>query len=245
MQLHVRSWTEVTIASLATCAISITATFVLVLGFFQGEDLNAALSFGPLIAFIITFPASFFIWAQVRRNSLLSDELRRLVNRDKLTDMATRDYFFTRMNSNPQAYGVSLMVDIDFFKAVNDTYGHFAGDAVIARVAGVLFRNTRETDIVCRFGGEEFVVFLHNHDMADGFQTAERMRRAIASEVISFDGVDMQVTVSIGGSLKDRLRDINKAIKEADAALYRAKEAGRNRTVFAPETIDVSAKVGA
>lgn len=127
------------------------------------------------------------------------------------------------------------MIDIDFFKQVNDDYGHLAGDAVISRVATILRRNTRAEDIVCRFGGEEFVVFLSEKDSVDGFEVAERMRRSIAEDIVEFDGQDLKVTVSIGGSLKERLADVTLAIQQADEALYRAKSGGRNRTIFADD----------
>lgn len=181
---------------------------------------------------IIALPVSYFIWWQVRKNALLNSKLQSLLNRDRLTDAATRDFFFARMEENPAAYGVSLMVDIDEFKDVNDTHGHLAGDAVISRVAGILRHNIRADDIVCRFGGEEFVIFLSRKDRSGGIEVAERMRKMIAADVLKFGGKDVRVTVSIGGSLKERLVDVNLAIKQADEALYRAKSGGRNMTVF-------------
>ena len=178
-------------------------------------------------------PFALFIGVKLRENTRLSDELVRLVNRDRLTDVATRDFFFRRMESDPEAYGVSLMVDIDHFKQVNDTHGHYAGDAVIKQVSQILKRETRTQDIVCRFGGEEFVVFLHEVSADQGLVVAERMRTAVAAEALP--GAEgrpaLSVTVSIGGSLKERLEDINLSIQQADAALYRAKSNGRNRTV--------------
>jgi diguanylate cyclase (GGDEF)-like protein len=170
----------------------------------------------------------------MRKNYLLSEELQRLVNRDRLTDVATRDYFFAQLNANPMAYGVSLMVDIDHFKSVNDTYGHFAGDMVIQQVAEILRETIKDLDIVCRFGGEEFVLFLHDHDAKDGFTMAERLREKVAKTKMTYEGEAINVTVSIGGSMKNRIATITAAIKEADEALYCAKQGGRNQTVFAP-----------
>jgi len=126
------------------------------------------------------------------------------------------------------------MIDIDHFKAVNDTYGHFAGDDVIASVAEVLKVQTRPGDLVCRFGGEEFVIFLKQADLDLGGVIAERLRKAIATSVVESCGVQIKVTVSIGGSLKDAAEEIDAAIKRADAALYEAKALGRNRTVMSP-----------
>jgi diguanylate cyclase (GGDEF)-like protein len=229
------NWRGVWLAAGLTTLACMAVSEMLVRLMYQGPDLWAALVITPFITFVTAFPVSFFIWLQLRRNIRLSIELQRLVNRDRLTDVATRDFFFARMRGNPQAYGISLMVDIDFFKTVNDTFGHMAGDVVIARVAEILRQNTRTNDIVCRFGGEEFVIFLHEEDSDGGFEVAERMRRTIADDVMNVEGHMLRVTVSIGGSLKERLNDVDIAIKQADHALYRAKSAGRNRTVFAQE----------
>lgn len=185
-----------------------------------------------VIVIIVTMPICLFVGAKMYENSQLSTQLQNLVDRDILTDVATRNYFFSQMKAQPGAYGVSLMVDIDEFKRVNDTYGHFAGDAVIQSVASVLRDHTRSHDIVCRFGGEEFIVFLFDYTFVDGYLVAERLRQTIADILVPFEGRDIAVTVSIGGSLKEKIEDVTVAIKEADAALYRAKMLGRNQTVF-------------
>lgn len=184
-----------------------------------------------IIVPIITVPICLYVGSKILENKLLSNELERLVNRDRLTNVATRDFFFTRMGDLPDAYGVSLMVDIDHFKAVNDTYGHYTGDAVIQHVSKILIEQSRTNDIVCRFGGEEFVVFLYQAGREQGLQIAERIRATVQNSSVSSAEHTVRVTVSIGGSLKDRLEDINVSIKLADEALYRAKNTGRNRAV--------------
>ena len=233
IMLRLRTWVSVwiftvtmTIGTVLACAILVDVVYP--------EHLRALM--GPravIITTFITVPFAFFVGMKLRENTRLSDELVRLVNRDRLTDVATRDFFFRRMENDPNAYGVSLMVDIDHFKKVNDTYGHYAGDAVIKHVSQVLRAEVRAQDIVCRFGGEEFVVFLHEVSADQGLVVAERMRTAVAAAAASTgeSGQEVSVTVSIGGSLKDRLADINVSIQQADAALYRAKSGGRNRTV--------------
>ncbi len=126
------------------------------------------------------------------------------------------------------------MIYIDYFKMMNDTFGHLAGDAAISRVAAILYESLRAHDIVCRFGGEEFMIFLGEQGQTDGFAAVERMRRAIAENMLDFEGHDIRVTVSIGGSMKDRLEDISLAIRQADDALYRAKASGRTRRSLQP-----------
>ncbi|WP_373635586.1 GGDEF domain-containing protein [Yoonia sp. SS1-5] len=213
--------------------ISLICAEILNVLLFPPELLRTTMTGTLVIVVVVTMPICLFVGSKMYENAKLGAQLQQLLNRDRLTDVATRDYFFSRMEAEPNAYGVSLMVDIDWFKAVNDRYGHLAGDAVIQAVAAALRKHTRAQDIVCRFGGEEFVVFLFDHTIRDGYDVAERLRLAIEEALISAEGHDISVTVSIGGSLKERVAAISTAIKEADEALYRAKSLGRNRTVFA------------
>ena len=197
------------------------------------------------LTYLIATPATYFMANQIQKNNELTDELQRLVDRDRLTDVSTRDYFFNRMAQAPESFGISLMVDIDLFKGINDNYGHLAGDQVIREVAKLLKENIREGDIVARFGGEEFIVFLDSKNMDSGFKIAERMRKAIADKTFEFNDTELKVTVSIGGSLKDTLCDLEKSIQEADDALYEAKRSGRNRTVFADKVGNLKEKFSA
>lgn len=188
---------------------------------------------GPavMVTAILAFPLSIFPLQQLRKNHLLSSELQRLVNRDRLTDVATRDFFFERLEMDPTAYGVSLMIDIDHFKLVNDTHGHLAGDNVIHAVAQIMRAEIRDTDVVCRFGGEEFVVFLHSATPQEGWQIAERIRASTEAATTPTASGEIKVTVSVGGSMKDRIEHIDAAIKRADDCLYRAKAGGRNQII--------------
>ncbi len=231
MGFHIKTKKGVWTVSALISLLALGMIIVLIKLVYPPELQATVMARAPLNTVIICM--SICVWAlgQVHKNYLLTMELQRLVNRDRLTDVATRDFFFDRMEGNPDAYGVSLMVDIDHFKMVNDTYGHYVGDAVIKHVSSILRAHCREQDIVCRFGGEEFVVFLHEADEDQGLIVAERMRTNVAASPAVAGEVQVSVTVSIGGSLKDRVEDINISIQQADAALYRAKEAGRNRTV--------------
>lgn len=180
---------------------------------------------------IVSFPLALFFMYQMLKNQRLSEELQGLLNRDRLTDAATRDFFFARLLEFPDAYGASLMFDIDHFKQVNDSYGHLAGDEVIRAVAEVMREQTRAEDIVCRFGGEEFVVFLHSATPQEAWTIAERIRTTIEATKTATTAGDVRVTLSVGGSLKSKLDHVDDAIKRADACLYRAKNGGRNQTV--------------
>ncbi len=215
-----------------TTLVSLVLSEALNVLIFPHDILATTMKGTAIIVVLVTIPITLWVGGKIRENALLSAELQRLVDRDRLTDVATRDYFFGRMAERPDVAGVSLMVDIDRFKAINDTHGHFAGDAVIKTVASVLRDMVRSEDIVCRFGGEEFVIFLFDYRAADGAAAAEQIRKRIADTIIGIEDADLSVTVSIGGSLKQHAEDINRAIQEADEALYRAKMLGRNRTVF-------------
>jgi two-component system cell cycle response regulator len=127
-----------------------------------------------------------------------------------------------------------LVLDIDFFKAINDGHGHDAGDDVLREFAVRVRKAIRGIDLACRYGGEEFVIVMPETDMAVASMVAERLRRRIAGEPfpIGQDGQGIEVTISIGiaqlGSPEDNAAAI---LKRADQALYRAKRDGRNRVV--------------
>jgi len=127
-----------------------------------------------------------------------------------------------------------LVLDIDFFKSINDNYGHDAGDDVLREFALRLRKSIRGIDLACRYGGEEFVVVMPETDMAVAAKVAERLRRRIACEqfLILNAGRSVEVTISIGISALAGVDDTPaKLLKRADEALYRAKRSGRNRVV--------------
>jgi len=122
------------------------------------------------------------------------------------------------------------LVDLDHFKAVNDTHGHQAGDLVLQSVAGILQSHVRPFDKVYRYGGEEFLICLPNADMKQCARVLERLRRVIeASPVTLNDGTILPVTASIGAAPMTKTRTIEQIIEKADQALYAAKEGGRNK----------------
>jgi two-component system cell cycle response regulator len=126
------------------------------------------------------------------------------------------------------------MLDVDHFKAVNDTYGHLTGDAVLKEVTQRVVKAVRAYDSVGRFGGEEFVAVLPGCDREQIDHGAERVRSAVDSGFILFDESRVSVTVSIGAAVASpgTISDIE-MLAAADSALYKAKRIGRNRTVLA------------
>ncbi|MEQ8334297.1 diguanylate cyclase [Nisaea sp.] len=157
----------------------------------------------------------------------VTDPLTGLYNRIKLDEEIGRE--IDRALRYGNAFGV-IMMDIDHFKQVNDMFGHQTGDRVLEEVARVLTETSRPTDIVGRWGGEEFLVVCPETDMPGLTAKAERFRRAL--EAYTFPGVG-QKTSSFGIAAYQPGQDAKDLLSRADAALYRAKESGRNRVVQA------------
>jgi diguanylate cyclase (GGDEF)-like protein len=175
-------------------------------------------------------------------------ELQELAYYDPLTGLPNRRFFFEHASiifEEVKRYEkpLSLLImDIDHFKKINDTYGHDVGDVVLKTFADVLRGIVRKSDICARFGGEEFVVLLPNTNLEGARVLAERIRTTVAKNTVEHGSIVIVFTVSIGISqYRKGMQSIDELIKEADSALYRAKEGGRNRVeVFIPdETAEV------
>jgi diguanylate cyclase (GGDEF)-like protein len=157
---------------------------------------------------------------------------------DALTGLPNRRYFdefcglLARRRRADDAVGV-LMIDIDRFKTLNDTYGHATGDEVLRAVAGAIVAAVREDDVPARFGGEEFVVLLRNPGIDVAFEVGERVRAAVSQLDLARHGVP-GVSVSVGVAVSAHAdQPIDELVGLADEALYRAKRAGRNRVIAA------------
>ncbi len=157
---------------------------------------------------------------------------------DKLTQLANRRAFedeFQRRSAEFRRHGsrfLLMILDIDRFKQLNDTFGHHAGDAVLSQIATVLQKTVRDTDLAARFGGEEFVLILPAGEMSHVTDCMERIRRAVEGTEFHFDDRTIRVTVSCGSAEPQERETSESLLKRADAALYAAKEAGRNRCFF-------------
>ena len=159
---------------------------------------------------------------------------------DELTGLYNRRYFdrhLSLMLDKAQEQGrdmAVMLIDMDFFKAVNDTHGHDIGDAVLKEFALRLRRNVRGVDLACRYGGEEFVVLMPDTDYGQAQGVAERVRSAVAERQFDVGALrPLGVTVSVGVTLNESEIDTPEImLKRADVALYRAKREGRNRVVF-------------
>ncbi len=174
----------------------------------------------------------------VIESKLLMEKLRQKSLHDGLTGLYNRKFLeefidqVTHQSERKETkYGV-LMIDIDFFKKVNDTYGHDVGDKFIKLLADTVKSIVRESDIVARYGGEEFVVLLHESTLEGAQKVAEKIRVAFAEKSIYVNGEHVKKSISIGVAIyPSEANTIREAIKFADVALYRAKETGRNRVI--------------
>ena len=157
----------------------------------------------------------------------LTDPLTALPNRRKGLDFLASEALLSQSTGTPLA---CLMIDIDHFKPINDTYGHAAGDTILCHLAKILKRTSRAEDLVFRYGGEEFVAVLTHTSLHNALRIAERMRAHVEKTSFRWEKRHIPVTVSIGvASGSGRQMDASALIEAADAALYRAKQAGRNR----------------
>lgn len=160
------------------------------------------------------------------------DKLTELKNRMGFYSDYNRDYLRLLTDSEKPRRISMFICDIDFFKKVNDTYGHNAGDAVLRHVAGIFRTNSRICDGVYRWGGEEFIVILPDTDMQGAADFAERLRTLVMASVCHFDDLDIKVTMSFGVTEIDPSKSIESNIEDADAKLYKAKESGRNIVII-------------
>ena len=127
------------------------------------------------------------------------------------------------------------MLDLDYFKRVNDTYGHAVGDDVLRAASRVIASEVRPFDRVFRIGGEEFAAILGGVDSKDARTAAERLRASVAAHPVAIEGKAIHTTVSVGVAMGDPTNDPGTLLQAADAALYRAKAEGRNRVVVSGE----------
>ena len=166
----------------------------------------------------------------VYENMLYEDSIK-----DCLTHIYNRNYFektvdflLKKAKQNKKKV-LFFIIDIDYFKKINDTYGHPIGDLVLVEVANIIKRNLKENDIFARIGGEEFAVFIEDYK-DDPIKLAEKIRKAVEESIIKIENKIIKVTVSIGGVVSDKY-DYNYLYKKADENLYEAKKE-RNKTVI-------------
>lgn len=166
-----------------------------------------------------------FMYTQTKQMSF-TDPLTRLSNRRHFETSLEREYMRAKRYNSDLSVAI---IDIDFFKKFNDTYGHSCGDYVLKEVAYKILNNFRQTDFVFRYGGEEFAVILTETAGENAIIPLERLRKNIESSKFLYNGEQLNVTVSIGVSSNTDFENPWEMFDDADRALYEAKNSGRNR----------------
>lgn len=175
-----------------------------------------------------------------------NSQLIEMTTTDMMTRLKQKHYFFSILSEkietlNEMASFSVLMVDIDFFKNINDTYGHACGDIVLQNVAQILKSCVRENDMTARYGGEEFVIALFNMNASEAKIVADRILKKVESTVIKADSADIKVTVSIGiAEYLHNTDNAKKVVERADIAMYQSKQNGRNRITVSKENLKIA-----
>jgi diguanylate cyclase (GGDEF)-like protein len=189
----------------------------------------------PLVTVVIVFISCYIAKYIIKSRDL--EYTYALATTDGLTDLYNHRYFQEQMQQNiatSKRYNKDfslIMIDIDYFKKFNDTYGHQSGDAVLRQVAQILKKNVRSSDIVCRYGGEEMAIILTNTGNEEALITAQKICKAVSSQPLKLvNGNNVNVTISLGVATCPLNGDEPaQMIKYADDCLYKAKEHGRNQ----------------
>ena len=237
-------WTSVIVASIMV----MSSTVILNTYDIIERDVYLSHMFLMAVAWMLGLSASYIIELYSRNNYEnkleilhMKDELKELSQRDYLTNLYNRRYFnefskkfLDNVKKESEEAGV-IMLDIDFFKNINDTHGHAIGDKVIKLLASLLKDNTRDSDIVFRLGGEEFAILLPSTEKGKVSSIAEKLRVLIENKEFRIDSdISIRFTVSLGVSCVNFEQDhhISESLNRADEVLYQAKEEGRNRVVI-------------
>jgi diguanylate cyclase (GGDEF)-like protein len=165
----------------------------------------------------------------------ITDSLTKIYNRRRFFELAEQEFERSRRYTRPLSV---IMLDIDHFKRVNDTYGHAVGDLVLETLANLVQKSLREVDVFARYGGEEFVILLPETTSIEAQLTAERIRQLISRTPIQSGSNTIEITISFGVvELEDTCRNIEELLDRSDQAMYHSKRTGRNRvSIWSPNS---------
>jgi len=228
------SHSAMTIATIASILFPSTAYFLL-----SGSSMFIGLAIASILFFVSSVRAARFLSKTLNQNFLMTHELEasrikaeRLANIDDLTGLHTRRAFYelgkvlsNSSQRNAQPLSIIIM-DIDNFKRINDSYGHAAGDSALMQVGKIMRERLRKSDISGRIGGEEFAVILPGTSLQQSFQLAEALRKQIEELSIQSEDKTIRITASFG--VASGMDDLDTLGEHADKAMYRSKQSGRN-----------------
>ena len=201
---------------------------------------------------IITLLFSIALWITYRLYLLkakANEKLNKMATTDFLTGLPNRRYLLNKVkqiqkSKSNECQGTALiMLDLDHFKQVNDIYGHDHGDAVLIEVSKRLHLCLRQSDLVARWGGEEFLICLPKTDKKQAIKIAEILRKKIANDVVEFNAIHHQVTATLGVAITNDAGSFEETLKLADEALYQGKKTGRNKVISTPNPKEISSSI--
>jgi diguanylate cyclase (GGDEF)-like protein len=191
---------------------------------------------------IVLLVGSLSIWLTGLTINRYQRKLEDMAVTDKLTGLANRQAFaplieqtLSEIKRNPEPLSL-IIADIDHFKQVNDSHGHQVGDRVLQHTAESIANALRDSDLIFRWGGEEFLIIVRGCEGKDAFRLAEKLRQAVESTSVEVDGKAVRTTLSTGVAVRREGEDVDSLIGRADRALYAAKAAGRNCSRLSGET---------
>ena len=198
------------------------------------SEIRQTLYLNLVLCGLVTLLVLLLTHVSIRRYQQKIAALSRLDHLTGLANRAAFDDVIPRLLADQQRQATPLsmlMCDIDFFKKINDQYGHLAGDAALQRVAQVLSERVRRQDIVVRWGGEEFLLLLKNCTQQDAMRMADLIRKALSNQPVVYQQYQFDVTLSIGVATRLYNEDLEAWLSRADGYLYEAKRLGRNQVV--------------
>lgn len=217
---HIRSWLGIPLIT-KNKVIGLLAVDSFKIDGFNEEQIMITSEFASQVSISLENARRF----HESQTQALTDALTGLYNRRGL--FKTGEFEFQRARRINRPFSI-LMFDIDHFKKINDTYGHGTGDQILRHLAQRCSRSSRATDLVCRYGGEEFIILLPETNQEAARMIGERLRHSIMNETFPTDSGILHITISIGVTEASKKDTLNSLIERADSALYKAKNAGRN-----------------
>lgn len=239
-----QSWSSVgrwTLFGTTACVVVAVAFNALMFGDLGPEALRRSIVSATVLPILLGLPLFFYMSMRVRGLAITNLRLGLVARTDSLTACLNRGAFTSRVSNllaqhSPAASGAMLMIDADNFKAINDLYGHDAGDEALTIIARSIRTILRAGDLVGRMGGEEFAVYLPDVDQRAAETIAERIRRSVNLAIFAPDGKQRELSVSIGGVAFAGPSSFSDLFRIADQRLYGAKQTGRNRVTVVDGT---------
>ena len=240
MRWRINNLRDVWIFTGMVCLLSVVCSELTVLTLYlvggrEAFHFDNAVMFAALVPVLVSVPITYWVAKMSLSLSSTQAELQQLANTDPLTRLSNRRAFFRtaeamlRTAETQNRFCALMVIDADYFKDINDSYGHAIGDKALVGIADVLRDNFRQTDLICRVGGEEFAVLLPGLDVSRAEPLAQRVVNAVSQSPITEDNIIIEYSVSCGIADTTTSYQLQALFKEADDAMYLAKERGRNR----------------